>query len=244
MIGSEQWMEIKDLHRQGVSQRRIAEITGHSRNTVARALLQRTPQPFGRTSRRSVLDPFKPYLTERYEAFGLSSVRLLEEVQAQGYTGSLNLVQRFVKTLRDERIGSAKKTVRFETAPGEQAQADWAEVGMLPNGQKVYAFLMVLGFSRMLYVAFTLSMALPSRCATTGRCRLLSSFRDVRRLPGSRRLCWRHRGTSAPLTTDEIRTARPRSSRPVALDRPLTGDYGKNGAAQACKAATTCPTIR
>ena len=159
-------MEIKDLHRQGVSQRRIARITGHSRNTISRALCQRTPEAFERPARHSVLDPYKVYLTERYDAYGLSSVRLLSEIQAQGYPGSLNLVQRFVKTLKDERVGSAKKTVRFETAPGEQAQADWAEVGALADGPKVYAFLMVLGFSRMLFVGFTQSMALPEllRC--------------------------------------------------------------------------------
>jgi hypothetical protein len=39
-------------------------------------------------------------------------------------------------------------------------------VGVLPGGQKIYAFLIVLGFSRMLYVEFTQTMVLPEllRC--------------------------------------------------------------------------------
>jgi Integrase core domain len=58
-----------------------------------------------------------------------------------------------------------KLTVRFETPPGKQAQADWGYCGRFPDaaGQMVpvYAFVMVLGFSRMLYVEFTSSMHLP-----------------------------------------------------------------------------------
>jgi transposase len=49
-----------------------------------------------------------------------------------------------------------KLTVRFETPPGKQAQADWAYCGRFPDvtGRivPVYAFVMVLSFSRMLYV--------------------------------------------------------------------------------------------
>ena len=76
---------------------------------------------------------------------------------------------------------AAKLTVRFETPPGEQAQADWAEVGRftLPNGEPVrlYAFVMVLSFSRMLYVEFTRSM----RVETLIRCHQ-NAFRLLRRL--------------------------------------------------------------
>src|SRR5258705_6694955 len=55
-------------------------------------------------------------------------------------------------------------------APGEQAQVDWAEAGRyhLPDGSsiRVFFFVMVLGFSRALYIEFTRSMRLESliRC--------------------------------------------------------------------------------
>ena len=165
MIDSEQWMEIKQLHKQGLSGRQIAHVTGHSRNTVAKALAQPVPQSFPTPERASCLDPFKPYLKERYEAYGLSGVRLRDEIAAQGFTGSLDIVQRYLKTLKVDQVVAKRATVRFETPPGHQAQVDWAHVGMV-GGEKVYAFLLVLGFSRLLFVTFTTSMALPEliRC--------------------------------------------------------------------------------
>jgi transposase len=166
MIRLEQWMDIKDLHRQGHSIHAIVRLTGHGRNTVRKVLRQKAPEPFkAPRHRKSILDPFKPYLTKRFQECALSGVRLFEEIQAQGYTGSLDTVQIFLKTLKAERTSKAKLTVRFETAPGQQAQADWAEIGRF-EGVKVYAFVMVLSFSRMLYVEFTTSMALPEliRC--------------------------------------------------------------------------------
>lgn len=60
--------------------------------------------------------------------------------------------------------------MRFETPPGKQAQADWAYWGRFPDPSghivPVYLFVMVLSFSRMLYIEFTSSMKLPAllRC--------------------------------------------------------------------------------
>lgn len=87
-----------------------------------------------------------------------------------GYPGSAVTVRRYLCTLKPERTRSARLTVRFETPPGKQAQADWAYAGRLEGAPghsfPVYIFVMVLGFSRMLYVEFTTSMRLPEllRC--------------------------------------------------------------------------------
>lgn len=161
MIRPEKWMDIKLLRSNGLSKREIARITGHSRNTIDKLLNQSAPEPFQRRPRRSLLDPYKEYIKARWNEFGLSALRLFEEVQPQGYTGCLNLVERYVKTLKDEKAVAEKATVRFETPPGQQAQADWAHVGE-DDGVKIYAFIMVLGFSRTAYVDFTKSMAIPT----------------------------------------------------------------------------------
>ena len=165
MIRTEQWMDIKELHRQGLSQRQIAKRTGLSRNTIARILDQKTSQPFQTPARKSKLDPFKPFLRQRWEAYGLSAHRLLEDIQVQGYDGSVNLVQRYLKSLKQQQRLDARATVRFETAPGEQAQADWAYTKDI-EGRKAYVFVLVLSFSRMTYVELTHSMTLPDllRC--------------------------------------------------------------------------------
>jgi transposase len=162
MLTSEEWMDIKLLAASGASIRSIAEMTGHSRNTVRRVLRQTTPEPFKAPERTSKLEPFKPYLKERYERFGISAVRLLEEITAQGFDGSIFTVRRYLRQFRARKKTAAKATVRFETPPGQQAQGDWTYLGRFPNaaGQliPVYAFALVLGFSRMLFVDFTTSM--------------------------------------------------------------------------------------
>lgn len=170
MLNLDQFMNIRFLQKQGHSVREIARLTGHSRNTVRKLLrAKRAPSPAER-ARTSKLDAYKPYLTERWTAHGLSAVRLTPEIRAQGFTGSTQIVRRFLHTLKAVRHIDQRLTVRFETPPGEQAQCDWAEVGRYPQPDgtiaRVYAFVMVLSYSRYLYIEFTRSMTLPSliRC--------------------------------------------------------------------------------
>jgi transposase len=169
MLTVEEWMDVKSLANQGMSLREISRRTGYSRNTVAKILHQPAPKPFQQPPRPSKLDPFKPYLTRRFRECPLSAVRLLEEIRPMGYTGCVHLLRRFLATLQAPDRALAKATVRFETPPGLQAQVDWAHCGRFPHpdGQSVpiYAFVMVLAFSRMLYVEFTTSMDLPTLLA-------------------------------------------------------------------------------
>ncbi|MGH7091419.1 MAG: IS21 family transposase [Stellaceae bacterium] len=170
MLNLDQFMNIRFLHRQGHSVREIARLTGHSRNTVRKLLrIDRAPISAPRV-RPSKVDPYKAYLTERWKAHRLSAVRLQPEIQAMGFTGSVKIVRRFLETLRSAERVDAKLTVRFETPPGEQAQCDWAEVGRYPQPDgtvvRLYAFVMILCYSRYLYIEFTRSMAM----ATLIRC--------------------------------------------------------------------------
>lgn len=159
-------MDIKTLRKEGHSIKAIARQTGRSRNTVRRVLRETGPTNFHQPQRHSQLDAFKSYLRQRWEECALSAVRLLPEIQAMGFTGSVVTLRRYLQTLKPERDRLRKLTVRFETPPGKQAQADWAYGGRFldPAGHlfPVYIFVMVLGFSRMLYVEFTSSMKLPT----------------------------------------------------------------------------------
>ena len=162
MIKVDQFMDIRELRQQGHPIRDIARLTGLSRNTVRRVLRGQHPMKMKPSSRASLLDPFKDYVRERFEEHGLSAVRLLEEIRPMGYTGSIITLRRYVRTLRETARRQGKLTVRFETPPGQQGQADWAYCGRFPTSDgrsiQVYAFVMVLGFSRMLFVKFTTSM--------------------------------------------------------------------------------------
>lgn len=158
-------MDIRALHEQGLSIREIARRAGRSRKAVRKVLRSSVPPSRIRRQRPSQLEPFKDHIRDRWFEYELSAVRLHEEAAELGYAGSEVTVRRFVAELRRSRYGSKGATVRFETPPGRQAQADWAYAGrfLSPDGHlvSVYAFVMVLGFSRMRYVEFTTSMRLP-----------------------------------------------------------------------------------
>ena len=162
-------MDIKSLRKEGHSIKAIARQTGRSRNTVRRVLREPGPTGFSKPLRHSRLDAFKDYLRDRWESCGLSAVRLLPEIQAMGYNGSVVTLRRFLHSLKPERERLRKLSVRFETPPGRQAQADWAYCGRFPDPCggifPVYVFVMVLSFSRMLYIEFTSSMKLPALMA-------------------------------------------------------------------------------
>lgn len=163
-------MDIKSMHRQGQPIKAIARATGLSRNTVRRVVRQALPGTFPKPQRASCLDAFRDYARHRQAEAGLSAVRLLEEIRAMGYQGSIFTLRRFLAGLRTDQRRQRRLTVRFETPPGHQAQADWAACGRYLDGGgrlvPVYAFIMVLGFSRMLYIEFTTSMKMPAllRC--------------------------------------------------------------------------------
>src|SRR5262245_56004842 len=73
-------------------------------------------------------------------------------------------LRRFLATLERQAARQRRLTVRFETPPGQQGQADWAYAGKLPDAaghpRPVYVFTFVLSYSRMLFVRFTTSMNL------------------------------------------------------------------------------------
>ena len=57
-------------------------------------------------------------------------------------------------------LRQTQATVRFETEPGEQAQVDWGHFGYINHRghqRRLYAFVMTLGWSRAMYVEFTVS---------------------------------------------------------------------------------------
>lgn len=69
-------------------------------------------------------------------------------------------------SLRATSIDTGRKykpASRVETGPGEQAQVDWASCGKIllhDRKQPLYAFLLTLSYSRMMYVEFTVKQNL------------------------------------------------------------------------------------
>lgn len=151
---------IRELHQKGWTITAIAGETGFDRKTINKYInSEENPKAISRKKRQSKLDPFKPYLQQRIQEGTTNCVVLLEELEALGYEGKSTILRDFVQPFRAQPKKQA--TVRFETPPGRQAQMDWAEVGQYEvDGrlQEIYAFIMVLGYSRMKYIEFTTDM--------------------------------------------------------------------------------------
>ncbi|GAB7389254.1 IS21-like element ISMac9 family transposase [Bacillaceae bacterium] len=147
---------IKEMKRRGMSISQIAEELGRDRKTIRKWLQESSPGSYQRTTnRKSKLDPYKDYIRQRMEEGCFNAVVLFDEIKAQGYDGGLTTLRYFMRPLRPTII--AKATERFETSPGYQAQVDWGQftVHWLGKKKQIDAFVMVLGYSRMMYVEFT-----------------------------------------------------------------------------------------
>ena len=159
MLNVEERFMIKDLHRQGVNISDIARWTGHDRKTI-RAIVNGAlmPTPKQRKAKARKIDPFVPYLEKRMDEGVMNAQKLYQEILSQGYSGKARAVRAFVQPFREVRQREA--TVRFETEPGQQAQVDWGNFGTIEHhGRKrrLYAFVMTLGWSRAMYLEFTIS---------------------------------------------------------------------------------------
>lgn len=145
---------------QGLSKSAAARQLGVDRRTInrwiARGELDRdvetgeVPQPV-RSGRPTKLDPYKAIVIARLEKYPeLTTVRLFDEIRAAGYPGGLTQLKLFIQEVRPKP--APEPVVRFETEPGAQAQVDFAEFSF-PWGKR-YALLVVLGYSRLLWLRF------------------------------------------------------------------------------------------
>ena len=153
-------MMILDLHRQGLSVSDIARRTGFDRKTVRRYIARGLEPPAytPRPPRPTLLAPYHACLRERVAAFPeLRASRLLRELRAMGYRGGYTQLTDFLRTVRPQTPVGFEQ--RFETAPGQQAQVDFAhfraEFAAEPGVSRVvWLFSMVLGHSRLIWARF------------------------------------------------------------------------------------------
>lgn len=153
MLGADLVQEIKARRERGEGIKRIARELGVDRKTVRRWLRLGAWRPREPQHRERQLDRFAEFIERRGPEVGFNGVVLYRELQALGFTGGVVQVQRRLRPYREQRKWSELATVRFETAPGEQAQVDygqlWVWIGAQP--EKVHLFVFTLGYSRRLY---------------------------------------------------------------------------------------------
>ena len=154
MLRLEGVMEIRVLHRQGMSIRGIARKLNISRATVRRYLRQSEAPVYGpRAPRVGKLDPFRSYIAERVRQAAPARIPgtvIFREIQARGYEGGISMLRYYLARLY--AVAAPAPVIRFETEPGRQMQVDWA---VFRRGKdRLSAFVATLGYSRDAYVEF------------------------------------------------------------------------------------------
>ena len=160
MYGRERRVLLRHYLQQGLSKTEVARSLGVSRRTLYHWIrggqldrdLDNAPvryRPRPAVARK--IDRYREMIQVRLAEYPkLSATRVFEEIRAAGYPGGYSQVKEYVREVRPG--APADPVVRFETPPGLQAQVDFAEF-RLPWGKR-YALLVVLGYSRVLWLQF------------------------------------------------------------------------------------------
>ena len=164
MISKEREAEILRLfHAEKWRIGTIATQLGIHHTTVQRVLgyagLDRLVSP-----RPSILDPYKPFIVDTLTKYpNLRASRVFQMIYERGYRGSPDHYRHVVARLRPRP--AAEAYLRLRTLPGEQAQVDWGHFGRVQIGaalRTLWAFVMVLSWSRQIFLRFYLNAAMPS----------------------------------------------------------------------------------
>ena len=160
MHGREQRVLLRHYLEQGLTKAEIARTLKVCRRTVyhwietgqlERELDNEPVRYMARAPVARKIDPYREIILARLAAYPkLSATRLHEEIRAAGYAGGYTQVKEYVRQVRP--TPPADPVVRFETPAGLQAQVDFAEF-RLPWGKR-FALLVVLGYSRLLWLQF------------------------------------------------------------------------------------------
>lgn len=162
MISYEQFCRIKDYYeRQHLSIRQISRQLHLHHSTINRWLQKAHFLPRKATERPSKLDIFKPQIIRWLEMHPYSAAQIFQRLREEmAYAGGYTIIKDYVRKVRPPKT-AAFLTLAF--APGECAQVDWGEFGAMTVGntsRRLSFFCMVLCYSRLLYVEFTLAQTM------------------------------------------------------------------------------------
>lgn len=96
----ERMAQAETLRQKGWSQKEIARHLHIHPKTVRRYRNHPSPR-FERTRTRHLIDPYKPYLLQRWNEGCHNAAQLYREIQPKGFRGHVTIVMDFVRTLRE-----------------------------------------------------------------------------------------------------------------------------------------------
>ncbi len=160
MIDYEQYCRIRQLKEEGLDPAQISKQMDLDTRTIRKwmdrtAFQQRLP-----CVRPSKLDPYKEEIVRMVERYPFTAVQIYRKIREAGFDGGYTIVKEYVRKIRPGRQ-PAFLTLHF--SPGECAQADWGSYKSIAVGnttRRLSFFVMVLCYSRMMYVEFTVSQTM------------------------------------------------------------------------------------
>jgi transposase len=147
--------QLHDVERLSIPQ--IALELGLHRETVAKWISRPTyEQRRCERPRTSKLDPFKASISHLLARHDYTASQIHSLLREEGYQGGPSILRSYVARVRPR---TRQAFLRLQFAPGQAAQIDWGSAGYIQVGNtrcRLSFFVIVLCYSRRMYVEFTL----------------------------------------------------------------------------------------
>ena len=161
MIDYETFSKIHDCHdRQGLTIAQTARALGLHWRTVAKWLARSRFERRRSKPRASILDPFKPRITRLLDTHPYSARQIFQRLREERYGGGVTILRGYVRRIRPL---ARPVYLKLHFARGECAQIDWGcygTVAVANTRRRPSFFVMVLAFSRQMFVEFTVSQTM------------------------------------------------------------------------------------
>jgi transposase len=162
VLDYETYCQIRDhLGRQQLSVTQTATALGLDPRTVAKWRdVEFRPRAAPAVRRASKLDPFKGQIVRWLDTHPYSAQQILQRLRELGFEGGRSIVKDYVARIRPR---PQPAFLKLDFAPGECAQVDWGEWGTIAVGntrRRLSLFVMVLCYSRRMYLEFTVSQTM------------------------------------------------------------------------------------
>ena len=157
MINYETYCKIVRMREDRLRVSQIAATLGLDERTVLHWIEEGGYRQRKTARRPSKLDPYKPHIVRWLESYPYSGTQIFQRLREEGYHGGDTILNDYLRKIRPRKV---KAFLTLSFAPGECAQVDWGQYGTVRVGstqRKLSFFVMVLCYSRMMYVEFTVS---------------------------------------------------------------------------------------
>lgn len=161
MLDYETFCKIRDhLGRQQLTVAQTARALALDARTVAKWAGVEQFHPRAGVPRVGKLDAFKAQIVRWLDAHPYSAQQIFQRLCEAGYDGGLTIVKDYVHHIRPRH---QEAFLKLDFAAGECAQVDWGTYGTIAVGsmrRRLSFFLMVLCYSRRIYLEFTVSQTM------------------------------------------------------------------------------------